>query len=229
MTSRTQVKFQLYDMDGKAITASGGVVYVAATEDAAKNAITDKDGTALTNPRALTAGGCEFWVLATVAEVDLYIQAPGGQFIVVPDVVPGTIQNIKVDTAQRNQTYIIPFSISDTSAATETDTGFDVPAASFVLDRLHGMGIRQLTADATETIDVGLLSTETGGDANGFNAAAALDATPLMLVGTNGALFSSNAPHASDFNVSKSISYTLTAGTDTAEGFIILPILLTAT
>ena len=135
-------------------------------------------------------------------------------------------QDIHIDTVNKNQTMIIPVSIADTTAATETDTLFNVPESCFVLGRLSGMGYRQLTADATETIDVGLLASETGGDANGFNAAAVLDSTPLMLVGTNGALFSTNAPHASDFNLARSISYTFTAGTDTAAGFIIQPILL---
>ena len=239
MTSRTQVKFQIYDMDGKAITASGGVVYVAAADDAAKNAITDKDGTALTNPRALTAGGCEFWVLATVATVDLYIMAPGGQFVVKTDVVPGTIQTIKVDTNQRNQVAVIPFAIGDTSAATETDTGFDFPAASAVLPTPM---VRVLTVDATETIDVGLLSSESSGDADGFVNAVALDtavlvkATLLASGDTMGALLSvldsansgDDAPeaHVVTGAAATSITYTLTAGSDTAEGFILLPYVL---
>ena len=56
MTARTEVNFQLYDSENKIISTSGGVVYVATADGAAKNAITDKDGVALTNPRALTAG-----------------------------------------------------------------------------------------------------------------------------------------------------------------------------
>lgn len=222
----TMIKFQLYSILGEALNATGGVCYVATADGAAKVALTDKNGTALTNPRSLTAGGCEFYVASTTATVDLYIMAPSGQFVVKTGVKPGTIQDIKIDAFKREQMAIIPFSIADTTAATETDTGFNIPEKCFVLDRLHGMGIRQLTSDATETIDVGLLSTETGGDANGFIAASVLDATPTMLVGTNGALFSSNAPHASDFNVARSISYTLTAGTDTAAGFILLPYVL---
>ena len=50
MTARTEVNFQLYDSENKIISTSGGVVYVATADGAAKNAITDKDGVALTNP-----------------------------------------------------------------------------------------------------------------------------------------------------------------------------------
>lgn len=240
-TNRKQVQFQLYDFQGKAINATGGKVYVAASGDAAKQAITDKDGTALTNPRALTTGGCEFWVVDTVADVDLYIMAPGGQFVVVTDCVPGQVQDIKVDTQQRSQMAVIPFAIGDTSAAAETDTGFDFPAASAVLP--YPM-VRVSTVDATETIDVGLLSSESSGDADGFINAVALDtavlvkATLLASGDTMGALLSvldsansgDDAPeaHVVTGAAATSITYTLTAGTDTAEGFILLPYVLMA-
>lgn len=240
-TNRKQVQFQLYDLQGKAINATGGKVYVAASGDAAKQAITDKDGTALTNPRALTTGGCEFWVVDTVADVDLYIMAPGGQFVVVTDVVMGQVQDIMVDTQQRHQIATIPFSIADTSANTETDTGFDFPTASAVLP--YPM-VRVSTIDATETIDVGLLSSESSGDADGFINAVALDTAVLVKAtltasgDTMGALLSvldsANAgddapePHVVTGAAATSISYTLTAGTDTAEGFIMLPYVLMA-
>ena len=240
-TNRKQVQFQLYDLQGRAINSSGGKVYVAASGDAAKQAITDKDGTSLTNPRALTTGGCEFWVVDTVVDVDLYIMAPGGHFVVVTDVVPGQVQDIIVDTNRRNQVAVIPFSIADTTATTETDTGFDMPTGSAVLPSPM---VRVSTIDATETIDVGLLSSESGGDADGFINAVALDtavlvkATLLASGDTMGALLSvldsanagDDAPeaHVVTGAAAVSVSYTLTAGTDTAEGFIILPYMLTA-
>lgn len=238
--ARTQVKFQLYDADSAAISGSGGVVYVAAANDAAKQAITDKDGVSLTNPRALTAGGCEFYVPSTVTEVDLYIMAPDGQFVVKTGVKPGTLQDVRVDTANRNQLAIIPFAIGDTTAAAETDTGFNMPLYSAVLPAAM---VRVLTVDATETIDVGLLSSETAGDANGFVSAIALDTAGLVKAtvtngsATAGALLfvqdSANAgdeapePHVITGSNAVSVTYTLTAGTDTAEGFIILPYVLT--
>jgi len=58
--------------------------------------------------------------------------------------------------------------------AGENDTGWDLPAKAIVLDVI----VEVETADAGETLDVGLLSTETGGDADGF-----LDGISLGSVG----------------------------------------------
>ncbi len=238
-TNRLRYTFQLYDQNHKAIQSSGGVVYVAASGDAAKQAITDKDGAALANPRALTRGACEFYVVDTAVDVDLYIMAPGGQFIVQTDFVAGETPDLMVDTNRRNQVAVIPFAIGDTSAATETDTGFDFPTASAVLPNPM---VCVTTVDATETIDVGLLSSESGGDADGFINAVALDtavlvkATLLASGDTMGALLSvldsansgDDAPEAHIVTgaAATSITYTLTAGTDTAEGFILLSYVL---
>lgn len=240
MTNRIKVEFKLYDLEGKAIETTGGKVYVAAADDAAKQAITDIDGVALTNPRALTRGSCSFYVVDTVSAVDLYIQAPGGQFVVRKGVLASP-QDIRIDTGSPNQTMVIPFSIADTTAAAETDTGFDLPLHSAVLPTPL---VRVLTLDATETIDFGLLSSETNGDADGFGATVALTTAglvkPTVLQGSNtmGALFevqdSANAgdltheAHVVTGANATSITYTLTAGTDTAEGFIYLPLILAA-
>jgi hypothetical protein len=167
--------------------------------------------------------------------------APGGQFVVKTGVAPGEIQDVLIDTVSRNQVAIVPFAIGDTTATTETDTGFDFPLYSAVLPTPM---IRVLTVDATETVDVGLLSSETAGDADGFGVtlsvatAGLVKATVLQGSNTMGALFevqdSANAgdltheAHVVTGSNATSITYTLTAGTDTAEGFIILPYVLTA-
>jgi len=54
----------------------------------------------------------------------------------------------------------IPF----TPSATEKDTGWDLPSTAVVIEVL----VEITTADPGITMDVGLLSTETGGDADGF-------------------------------------------------------------
>jgi len=64
----------------------------------------------------------------------------------------------------------IPF----TASPTEKDTGWDLPATAVVIDVL----VEVTTAEAGVTMDVGLLSTETGGDADGF-----LDDVPMGSVG----------------------------------------------
>jgi hypothetical protein len=228
--AKLKYHFQLKDaVSGAAIITTGGVCHVAIAGSPDKATLYDKDGAALANPIAATRGHFEFFVADTVASVDLYIQAPGGQFAVVAGMVQSGPNEVLIDTSNKNQVYKIPFSIADSVAATEKDTGFDLPALCQVLGRLSGCGIHVTAADATEDIDVGLgevVPTESGGDANGFIAASDLD-NAKQVIGTNGALFSTNAPHLSDAVTAKSITYTLTSGTDTAKGFIVLPVILT--
>lgn len=241
---RKRIQFQLYELGSiggmakKLIQDSGGVVYVAQDGDPAKQSITDKDGAALSNPRALTNGYCEFYVADTVARVDLFIQCPGGQFVVAPN-VDESIADIGVDVTRLNHVMVIPWYAGDVTAAAETDTGFDLPLHAAVLPtpllRVH-------TVDATETIDVGLLSSETAGDADGFIAAASVATAGLIKAtvvnggNTMGALFevqdSANAgdlthePHVITGSNATSVTLTTTAGSDTGKGYIILPYLL---
>lgn len=220
-TLRYNYHIQLKDrVTGKAIITSGGKCYVAGDGVPAKANCTDSAGTAATNPVTPTRGMIDFW--STAAVVDLYILTSTGHFIVLTGITPSGPNEVEVSTDRIRQTMIIPFSIADTAAATETDTGFDIPSKAQMLDRLHGCGLRVIAIDATEDIDVGTLSSESGGDADGLIAASDMDVLG-MVTGTNGALFSSNAPYKSDAQTAKSISYTLTTGSDTGTGYIILP------
>jgi hypothetical protein len=228
---------QLKDsLTGQRISASGGVCYVATAGLSAKIAIaTSATGTAATsnNPKALTNGMIEFWTADSVASVDLYILAPGGQFAIAKTVAASGPNEIAIDTNARNQVMVIPFDITDTTATTETDTGFDEPASALMLP---APAVRMSTVDATETIDVGTLSTDSG-DANGFMVTAPVSAalskgTLADGAATIGALLcvdESSGDLVPEAHVSggKSITYTLTAGTDTAIGFIVLPYQLT--
>jgi hypothetical protein len=238
-------RFQLYEQGalvggGAVIESSGGVVYVAQNGSASKQAITDVNGTALTNPRALTNGSCEFYVPDTVSKVDLYIQCPDGEFLVARDAQVEKIDDLYVDKQTRQQLYVIPLDQADKAGdATETNTGFDVPVNSLVLPH---PAVRVTAIDATETIDVGLLSSETAGDADGFLQALSVGTLGLfqglILNGGNtmGALFerqdSANAgdlvpaAHAVTGANATSITWTPSAGTDTFKGFVYLPVLL---
>lgn len=224
MTKR--VVFQLRDHENKSITASGGAVHVATANSPAKATLYDSSGASLANPVALTNGGAEFYVADSITAVDLYIAAPGGQFLVREDVTPA-IHNFTVDTSERYQVYKIPFASADSTAATEKDTGFNLPATAQVLPLLGGAGITVTTAATAgaKTIDVGTLSSESGGDANGFLAAVSTAALGKV-VGTNGALFVTNAPALTDAATAKSISYTTGAADAGVAGFIILPVIL---
>lgn len=246
---------QLLDADGVAITASGGVALVVEDGGEAKVATKDADGAALANPVALTNGVLEFFVADTVAEVDLYIRAPAGQFRVAKNVPASGPNSIRIATDVALHTYVIPFSSADIADATETDTGFDLPTNGAVLP--EGISVDVTNAASTETISVGILSTESGGDADGFIAllslttAATVVAKNTVTVGSNESFLASTTLGAlvNDFAVgtdvnedtgqsskkahicdgtAKSISVTLTAGTAAAvgEGFIKLPVLL---
>lgn len=222
-----RIHFQLVDLEGKSITDAGGAVHVATAGSPAKATLTDKDGAALANPVSLTNGAAEFYVADSVSTVDLYIQAPGFQFIVKAGIAPAN-HNFKVDTTERYQVYKIPFSIADSVAATEKDTGFNLPTRAQVLPLLGGAGLTITTAETAgaKTMMVGTLSTETGGDADGLLAATISTAATGKVVGINGALYVSNAPALTDANVAKSISYTLVTASVAAAGFIVLPVIL---
>lgn len=236
--AKLQYNFQLRDLTtGQAIISSGGKVYVAAAGAAAKASLTDKDGSALSNPLSLTRGSATFFVADTIAAVDLYIQAPGGQWVVAKNIGASGPNEINVDTARLEHTAVIPFSIADTTATTETNTGFTVPNGMM----LPTPFVNTLTADSTEDIDVGTLSSDSG-DADGFMDGVSVGSTglakgTLLASGdTMGALFSvldsanagDDAPEGDVSMIGKAITYTLSAGSDTAEGFIHLPYRLAA-
>lgn len=231
-------RIQLVDaLTQKAISASGGKVYVAQGGLAAKQTLYTKAGAALSNPVALNNGMLEFYVADTVVDVDLFIQAPSGHFVVVKDVAPSGPNSIYIDKSKADTVMVIPFAIADTSAAAETDTGFDLPAKALV--KPQGQAVDVLTADSGITIDVGTDSGDSG-DADGFvDGLSVATATLVKATNANGSVTlgaklyvqdSANAgddfPEADSSQAGKSVTYTLSAGADTAAGFIIMPIQL---
>ena len=94
-------------------------------------------------------------------------------------------------------------------------------------------------SDSGITLDVGLLSTETGGDADGFIAAISIASqvgvvSKIAVTATVGALLKENttdsgsatAPVRTMYRVGStavSISYTLSSGADMGAGYIELP------
>lgn len=232
-----KVQFQLYDQMGRMITATGGAVYVSAGNgDAAKATLTNKAGTGQSNPFALTNGSAEFYVANTVTAVDLFIDCPSGHFVVVSNVEPNSTPDIVVDLSTRHTVMVIPFSMDDLTAATETDTGFDTKANRIFLPNPV---IRTITLDATETIDVGTDGSganDPDGFVDGASVATAVSVVPTLTNGsaTLGVLFSVQdsansgdlVPEAHYNSTSENITITLSAGSDTAEGYVYLPCLL---
>lgn len=225
---RMQMKDRANGQFSQSIIKAGGLVFVAVAGTAHKQALSDKNGAALTNPIVPTRGFVNFFVPDTVASVDLYIQTPDGQFSIMTGVVASGPNEILIDTDRKQQLYKIPFSIADSVAATEQSTGFTLPVNSMVLDRLHGAGLEVTVAETTgaKTITAGTLSTLSGGVAAGFINGSST-ATLGQVIGTNGSLFSTNAPALVGANPAANvISYTLVTASVTAEGFILLPVVL---
>jgi hypothetical protein len=138
---------------------------------------------------------------------------------------------IFVDQNQRHQVAVIPFDEVDQAGDnTETDTGFNTGLDKFWL--AHAF-IEVVDIDAGETIDVGT-DAGSGDDPNGFIAAISLatarnvKATLLTGAVTLGALLQlANTTVLHEGYISPAsdgdITWTLSAGADTAAGFIYLP------
>lgn len=217
-------------------TVAGGTVFVAIAGDAAKQTIYDADTLlAISNPITPVRGKIRFAVLASVLTVDLFGIDGAGRAFVKKGAKPGQDTEIYLND-DACQTLIIPFSKTDVTANVEIDTGFDLPVDAIVLPT--GLAVDVLTLEASRTLNVGLLASETNGDADGFLAALSLAAagmTNWAVSGTPtlGALLVQNFATTPAVNVpkqhtvfgsnAKSISYTLSASTANAEGFIYIP------
>ena len=135
-------------------------------------------GSSKTNPVTTTiylsdgdgdAGKIDFW--ATTSTVDLIVvDTVGGFTAFVEDFSPNQ-RTILIDESPNVMHHgIIWFGVS---SAVETDTGIDFIADTFI----HDVRVQVVTADAGMTLDVGLLSTGTGGDADGFIALRSMTGT----------------------------------------------------
>jgi hypothetical protein len=230
---------QLHDeRTGAAILQSGGTVTVCQSGDAAKQAVLTKAGAAASNPVAISNGRIEFYTADSVNQVDLYGIGPNGEAIILTGVKPSGDAAYYVSRSL-NQVYKLPLAMAD-GAVAENDTGHDLVANSIV--HPQGLGVLVTTPDDTETVDVGLLSSESGGDADGFMAGLAVSTAgmkvPVIANGANtqGALLesqdSANAgdlvPRSHVVGAAKSVTWTPSAGSDTLEGFILLPVTLPA-
>lgn len=205
------------------IGAAGGVCSVTLAGSAQKANLYNKDGSALANPVAIVNGMIEFAVGDNVTSVDIYVMAPGGQFVVRKGVAGSGPNDINIDTSQKQQVAVIPFHVADQAGDnTETDSGFDEPANA-VFTSL-GTVIEVAAIDATETVDAGTDGSDSG-DPNGFVAAASL--ANAGLVALSGALLANTGTPTAHISTGKSITWTLSAGADTAEGFVHLPYVLT--
>lgn len=231
--------YNVYDLQlqdfrtGKTISAAGTQVSVLTdgTPDLATLYDPDAGYASKSNKFAATAGKIRFAVASSVAQVDLCVMTPTGQALYLTDWTPGQSQ-IGYDANQRQNLLIAPFSYAE-GVATEVDTGFNIPAGATVPPSPF---LKVTAIDATETLDVGLLSSESGGDADGFLAAVSVGTLGLV----KGTLLSSGqtlgallrvdesgagvlVPEQHLIATAVSVTYTITTGSDTGKGFIAIP------
>ena len=227
MTNYINFNVQLVDHNGVAIISSGGVAMVCENALPKKHTLySNAQAAAASNPKALTRGKLDFWVLQSAlvnGKVDAFISCPGGQFVVARNLVPSGPNEVVVDTSRANQMFVLPFDVTDYTVAAENDTGFDEPASgrAIFLGDAAGPSIFVTAIDATETLDVGtaeVVPSAEGGDANGFMSAVSVGT--LGLVQDQGALMTTLVGHLSG---GLSITVTPTAGSDTGEGYVYLP------
>lgn len=223
------------DLRGTSALDTGGKFVICTAGTARKATLYDPANgfASLSNPITPTRGKLTFGTLATVEKVDIYGFTGDGCFIARKNVYPGRESEIYYDPHRVQQVAIIPFYYGDVTVASETDTGLDFVAGQVVTDAF----LRVITADSTETLDVGLLSSESGGDADGFLALASVGTAgtvkgsllgtdtlgALLKVDTNGSTV--NVPEGHVVATATSIVLTLSTGSDTAEGFVYLPYL----
>lgn len=197
----------------------------------------DNDFASLSQPVAATRGKFRFAVArsdsaAPPRSVDVYGTAPTGHGFRYYGAKPGTPNTLRVDTNDIQSHLVLPFSYA-TAVATEVDHGLDLPigalAGPFVFIDVKAI-------DATETLDVGIKSSETGGDADGFLAAISvgtLGVTRPTWAATSvaGALIRESQDTAATFTPvqhevvsgGQSVTWTITTGSDTGAGRIVIP------
>ncbi len=155
---------------GEAITSGVYVfVYSAGTKTLA-TIYSNEAGVSKTNPITRTVFGTQQKVEFYCADstVDIFIADDKGNTAFIPS-VPPTEHVLKLDRSGNDKCFVAPFLFN--SGGTEVDTGLDFPLNVMIYNAL----IEVVTTDASETISVGLLSSETAGDADGILAAVPTD------------------------------------------------------
>lgn len=206
------------DQAGPSIIGSGGKCLVTAAGDPAKATLYDKDGAALANPISLSAGRGEFYTVDTIEAVDLFILTGEAFAVQLWSVAADELHLVPVDRSNKQQMLVFPFSIDDqVTDNTEVDTGLDLIVGMVMQPFPY---VKVVTIDATETLDVGTgeVVPADGGDANGFVSALVLD-TAGLVADTGSALLNAVEYLAP----ADSLTWTLSAGADTAEGYVFLP------
>lgn len=199
------------------VGTTGGVCVVVAAGGTGRVALFDPDNSfqSLAQPVVATRGKFRFATLEAVQSVDLYGVAPGGQSFQRLAQKPQSKNEIWINSGQGQFVMVIPFDAADFTIGSSVDSGFVEPTNAI----FQGLGaaVDVVTVDATETIDCG---PETA-DPNGFLAATSV--ATAGLAATKGALLETTGTPNDHFSGGEDIQILLSAGSDTAGGFIRLP------
>jgi hypothetical protein len=169
--------------DGRLTTGVYVFVYDAGTKTLS-TIYSDRKRTAKTNPisRSQYATDTQVYFFGPNSSYDIALAHSDGSTAKFTSIAP-TSHRLYLPRQGQDKTLV--FSMVFNAGATETDTGLDLPYGALVYDA----GVETVTVDATETVDVGLLSSETAGDADGFVAAVSVAAAgiPALFTYTTGA------------------------------------------
>jgi hypothetical protein len=239
MSSNRVIDVQLVDENERHIMTAGGQMFVLSPGLPDILSAFDINQAALTQPIAGNRGRFYAQVAKANKTVDVIIYSPTGHCRMIKNLTPGDRQTVMIDTSQLVSQWIIPASIAQATQAVEKDSGVDLPTGALV--EPIGVGLDVIAADATEDIVAGILSTEPSGDADGFILNASVASTgSVRITALNGAdnlgalLKVQDSVNAGDdfpaphvvLSTSRSVSYTLSAGSDTVKAYINLPVRL---
>ena len=174
-----EYRISLYELGTGKELAHGGTFFVTTDGAPAKVAITDTSDASITQPGSISNGDIVFRTAESVASVDVILRTAYGYNKELKGLTPGQ-HSIGIDTSKRNQIIVIPFDIddSDIAANTEKDSGIDLVTGEEVLPF---PSVKVTTADSGITIDAGLLSSESSGDADGFIDGISLTSAVVVL------------------------------------------------
>lgn len=225
-----------YDADGSAqltrITSGITFKVLRADSDTAETLYVMGTSTSLTNPVTTTyfeaATACNDMVAFRVdptdsgdEDVDLIVVDTVGGYTAFVEDFNRYQHTIVIDERPNIQHHgMIWFSAS---SAVETDTGID-----FLPDtRIELVAVETVTIDSGSTLDVGTLSSGTGGDADGFvdGVSVATAGYTLLTLTTSGADMDDGTNFDPDGHVvtgsdTGALTYTGASGQDTAAGYI---------
>lgn len=158
-----------HSSDGAITSGALVFIYTAGTKTLATIYSDEKMATTKANPitraQFATDGMIQFY--AAAASVDVFVALSDGSVARYSSVTP-TTHVLPINTDGVDKCLVFPMVFE--ASGTETDTGLDLPKMAKVYD----VALEVITVDATETVSIGLLSSETAGDADGLMLATSV-------------------------------------------------------